>query len=646
MKSLKLDAGMGAGILARLATFTDLPKNGFVAGQSVASALSELYGDGKAVKYNDIDVFVPTIVLKTDNSEEGEQRTPHLKRKRVLETCAFQTTELEDDYGQINLATRKRYKVTRTSRKDMLNEVHCLFETTEAQPFLRTFDMNCVQTCIDLKTGLLHWTPEYEAFHTTRQLDIVTLHTPFQSLIRYFKKRLELEGTFGNDERIIEMLAAAQRIASMAPEGAGMTVEQRMENRGTAELAPETNWQRWRFGQGYLKKLEAVSSFILPHFELNTEMHDGYPISSLTPRFEPGADLVMGSVPRDVQSLPILSRILREKHSKGAQERLSYLGHDAGEGSLARKKLFVVGESYVQGNVTVKEIAAMDKVFSEHRVARLLHGETLGEEWANFKRVRQEVRKRGDWVYGVLENLSSSEFHGPDFSVTLDTHEKLLSETLSKAALPEMQLKGYALKELTTGMEMWSEGNEQHHCVGGYAQEVKSGRTRIISMQAASVEERLPATRITFQLGHFGKTWRVSQVRGLQNRPPTKEESAVAETYCSYSNLAYILGSRATLGLIAAAPGVAEKMGNLSVQLLSWTTSTPQPLRNLHMKAIRHWDLPTSFRGTNGQQVYAGLSVFKYWAALAKHKISPVKQGSYLKPAWARAGEVDEELPF
>jgi hypothetical protein len=648
MGNIILNENMGEAILARLRDFADLPGHGYVAGQSVASAVSELFGDGRAVMYNDVDVFrtqtkEELLPFRTEAELEGPGRP-----RRAIDTCDFTTMELKESYRQISECTVRRYKVLSTARKGLLNEVYCDFETRDPHKFLETFDMNCVQVGVDIETGKLFWTPEFDRFMRTRQLDVVTLHTPFHSLIRYFRKKEELEGVYGNDERIIELLAAAYEVEMGR-------ANRRKEDEGLIEYSN----LRWRFGRIYRDKLDKVAGKILPHFTIETEMVNDYPVSFMVPRFQAGKDLVRPDMPNIVHCLPKMSRALREKHVKGMQGRISYLADNIEKSGITRDFWLVKGDSYLKGNVTPAEMARMDKTVRSHAIYRHLEADTLGEQLEKFKRIRKEVSKRGLWVYGVMENSDVQQWTDETLSAHLDEEAKLLKMSLKKPTLPVYRIAEFTARELTTGMALAQEGAELHHCVGGYAKNIKGGYSRIISFRT----DGGPHTWLTVELRRDGKGWYVGQNLGLQNRNHTEYEARVAKEYEGYTNLAAALSPLVARALIHVSPVKAAALGrklNESVlKKLSSEGLVVTLLQSSSKKLAARFGITYAIRARNGEWYSTTYDVKKFWKEFLIQKWTGVYQEperpkvKRVEPAPARmaaAGgafaEMDDDLPF
>lgn len=181
----KLQSEMGGAILDHLNVFQNIRgvKEGFIAGQAVASAIYDLFGYGAGAVYNDIDAFVP---YRGDGSDIG----------------------LSPNYMPKNTG----YTVLKVERDGMLNTVHYIGDLTAngdpSPSVIEHFDLNCVQVGVDVKNGCLLWTPEFSRFCDTREIEIVNHSRPYHSLIRYFNKRDQLPLSVGNDDATLEASAA------------------------------------------------------------------------------------------------------------------------------------------------------------------------------------------------------------------------------------------------------------------------------------------------------------------------------------------------------------------------------------------------------------------------------------------------------
>lgn len=80
---------------------------------------------------------------------------------------------------------------------------------------------------------------------------------------------------------------------------------------------------------------------------------------------------------------------------------------------------------------------------------------------------------------------------------------------------------GWSLVELTSGRELYEEGQAMRHCVAGYAWSCCTGDIAIFSLRSAGQR------RVTVELATAPRDLRVRQARGACNRAPTPEEEEI-----------------------------------------------------------------------------------------------------------------------
>lgn len=180
MSKIVLNSIMGHMILGHLQIKQNFPNEGILAGQSVVSAICELFLPGEINPvYNDFDIFY------YDNN-----------------------TIIQDSAFEYEFSSPENYILHSESREGMLNHISVKTKNLFFDPdiLINGFDFNCTQAAIDLKTGILYWTPELESFLNDKQIKLVTLYTPARSAIRYFKKKRELN-VGGNDAEIMGLIS-------------------------------------------------------------------------------------------------------------------------------------------------------------------------------------------------------------------------------------------------------------------------------------------------------------------------------------------------------------------------------------------------------------------------------------------------------
>lgn len=85
--------------------------------------------------------------------------------------------------------------------------------------------------------------------------------------------------------------------------------------------------------------------------------------------------------------------------------------------------------------------------------------------------------------------------------------------------------KQWSVLELTSGAELYEEGNAMRHCVAGYSNSCKEGKTAIFSLSTSgrkqlTIEVSLPNRRVV-------------QARGVCNRPATEKEMKIVGQWCA-----------------------------------------------------------------------------------------------------------------
>lgn len=515
--TLKLTAQMGPAVLKRLGEFIDTPavcsRAGIIAGQAVASAVSEVFGDSMAVVYNDVDVFR----VLTDAEKRGTAG-------RVLDTHNHLAMEMfVDSYHQLASKEAYHYQVARTRRAELLNEILCFGDTDaflqgrlETLKFLSSFDLNCVQVGVDTRTQELIWTPEFEQFMATRQLLVSNIKTPVHTAIRWFRKKLELEGVYGHDETTMELLGAAVerlRLTVLCRTGLDRKLNGRLN-----------------FSTPYLTKLADVAGDIKPWFDLVQEPCDTIELYTLKARFTAPKVLTCGYLPEAL--LPTVARAYQGFWKKPVCEQI-LKAKDIENGSLQFHHLRVFGPGEFLQQHSRSRLARACNVLTDHALHHWTVGQTLVQKVALTEKLTPLVATRGLWAYGVMGRTSCpAEWANvtPDaqsawLGAYLDEQWEKMTQARSIAPLlPTLTLPGnFRVTELTRLVDLLSEGVRMHHCVAGYYSSVVEGQCRIVSLQGHKTAQSLTVQLVPQLLG-----WKVGQVKGASNREPTEQEREAA----------------------------------------------------------------------------------------------------------------------
>ncbi|MBQ68920.1 hypothetical protein CL689_02540 [Candidatus Saccharibacteria bacterium] len=106
------------------------------------------------------------------------------------------------------------------------------------------------------------------------------------------------------------------------------------------------------------------------------------------------------------------------------------------------------------------------------------------------------------------------------------------NQTLSwPACLKEFEHKEFIFRELNNSEELYKEGDEMHHCIGGYGRLCLDGDMRIFSGTTSAIESRKNRISVAVKKSETG-SWSTQQVRGFANRGASKEEKAATRALC------------------------------------------------------------------------------------------------------------------
>jgi hypothetical protein len=588
-----LHPSMGPAVLAHLRQFADTETlkrrhpgatEIFVAGQAVASALSELYGDGRCVAYNDVDAFVmdPQVV----------------RDRQILATLDFEHSQFALDYGRLVVELVSVYDVRKTARTGMLNEVVCRpgvdfarHPARSTHAFLNSFDLNCVQVGVRLSDGALAWTPAFEEFLRTRQMLVMNVKTPVHTAIRWIRKKAELAGVYGHDEHAMQLLAAmAQRAVSR------MDADSLRYRR---VLQAQT-----QFGPQYAAKAQAVATQLAPYFELQpvSQAANGksLALATLVPRAGIDARLLDKNVEDSL--LPLYARALQGHWRRPVCERvLEVLGRPREH--LARVSLSVHGMDVVTSTRSNAHLDQMDLVYRKHPgLAVVLNHLDVSQQHAFVSAVASLAREKGLWAYGIFEQLSAEhcrELGETDatalaqavvrrFEAQCAELERLAAQGAQRAGevgpLAATEYGGFRLRLLITFQDLAQEGERLHHCVAGYFASVTEGSTRIVSLRKPRAEDSL-----TMELRRVNGRWRLHQLRGLQNRSATQDERKIALRYAAAVNLQAALGAWSRRLPAATLLGAVERLARVLPESLLVPGALGRTRAPTRRKRLQRW---------------------------------------------------------
>lgn len=542
-----------------------------IAGQAVASAVSELFGGGTGVVYNDIDAFVLLHPGLEAPNEPAQRKGP----RSVVHTLTQSSVRIEEDYGQLKSWSERAFRLRTTRREGLLNEVLCdyyllpswnkqgallrVFCAREAVRFLQTFDLNCVQVGVRLSDKSLVWTPAFERFHRTREMLVETVTTPLHTAIRWFKKKRELEGVYGHDDRAMELLCAAHWGTELARQDHIAQGHADFLQLFRRDPPSDMNWayplaSRMVFSKVYKSRLDEVARELGRYFNVRELADTRITLYTLEPRQPltlPAAAL--RNMPREL--LPMYTRArqgLWKKHiSQGLLELFKVFETPNStvpvDNAFAIERAHATSAAILADTAAWKSLQRVRKLMQEHACIFVLSTRLPFEHTVSLcERLEQLAKEKGRHVFGLADQCISS-LNAELVQCSLEEVPRVVDEVLERTyaealqamqnakfllgpALPVTRFAGFEVQELRSVQELFDEGQAMHHCVGGYIYGVAQGACAILRLRKPRVQECLT---LEVRCNTYPGSWRAelysAQVRGLANRRATPEEEHVAE---------------------------------------------------------------------------------------------------------------------
>lgn len=543
---------LGEQVLKTLSRYAKLPSAGVIAGQSVASAIDEILGKGKPV-YNDIDIFIDS---ETWEKRWPEDREKYLDRMRDAEgrltrdanhgkladsvVYVHEAEVMADGYSRyVSVGHRNLYAITSTRTEGLLNYVQVAWQNgatwhlrekppkeraqLEISWLTRVFDLNCTQAGVDIETGELYVTPLFEQYFKSRQLQVVTGFTPAHSLLRYLKKRAELDA-FGDDDTQLSfarmMVEKSQGDPALAElrrrtfrEGrVGVSGEDVVRERVRLGMDKgyEPGWQRagsgagsqpLSFGRKYYEMYVKHQKVLNQHFMLTRHRkQDLWLLTSKTAVQPDPNDRIYVSPAlvalrfADSRRTPskldtareaglaelIVAVADNEDAGLGLTKAFRNLGHDYLDGledANLRKRWLDVVPKHPEFFWTIVSLRFRDQVTVLRRLRTEFKKIGIREPWGAL------AGYPSSWIKGLLTNEEQ-------WAELLESHKGSLEPLCTPLPLPKV-VGNVAVAELNSSLALKAEGVRQHHCVASYSQSVRDNRSRIVSLsKGVSAAER------------------------------------------------------------------------------------------------------------------------------------------------------------
>lgn len=176
--------------------YPQIPEEGFVAGQAIASLVYKYMNISLNIVINDIDIF--TVC---------DPYTYQLIENKTNKNTSFSKCQIKyDNYGHndfIDSSEGRGYQVVRSinlkENKDIniiktrfFNETVDHEQSVNEELMLHSFDFNCCAVGFDIKTHKFYYTDSFIDFLNNKILRVQSAHTPLHTFIRLTKKIKEL----------------------------------------------------------------------------------------------------------------------------------------------------------------------------------------------------------------------------------------------------------------------------------------------------------------------------------------------------------------------------------------------------------------------------------------------------------------------
>jgi len=413
-------------------------KSWLICGGSVSNILYGLYNKKEDMVINDIDVFYSV----------GEDYEFNGKSNVVDDYISF-------DNGY--------YHIVDEERDGVINNVDVLLNKV-VNKVITGFDLNCVMSGID--DNEIVYTDEFVSFLFSKQIEVVRPFKPLHTAVRLFNKLKDIPDVYCNVEMEMSLLEHVTH--------------------GTNTMVSHKLYEK------YLKNKDILDQYFTFTVNVNnkTDVFSHYYHAK--------------NVKTPLTQVPIytfvLFNILNKETKTNINKVMTILPlNEKNTNSVFNYsnpyiKLIYNNKDFYKCDVSKKMVNRVGKFINNHYSFSNMKVKNLIELNDIIIKVNQYIKKEGEWVVGVFENLycfDYSEFNG---IIDWDVFEKKISETKNQYSTPlnvPLNLKDFKYKdyvfELSTTLQLMNEGKMMGHCVGGYSENLRSGKSRIFHIESNGV---------------------------------------------------------------------------------------------------------------------------------------------------------------
>jgi hypothetical protein len=533
MKTIQKDIlyvdNLGRDIVRKLSQYSELPKTGFLSGGAVANTILSMEWGGD-YPINDLDIF---RIESTDG----------MKSKKMPHRCAGM--ELIAPYVQLFVVNNlgRSYSVSKTEVRGILNFIYVQLETDHQKMenyriIMDGFDLNCCQVGIDLESAELIYSPNFEAFVKTMQLQVSHPCTPFHTAIRIAKKKKELQ-CYCNDEAQFQYLSQIPLILSP-----------KSEDDSAEKQIPSPSKYAIYFGEKHYGIYEQHKEDLDRYFEVIPagKITSGALRYTMIPR---NSEIIeelkdCSSELYSLNSIKVVWELLQNKKSiKDKNIRALKLGYFS-------KHFLMANPKYTQCDWHDKHVQQIEEFLDQHpRMAIVFDYFKLNiqEQLTAIRTIKRMADKEGLFIIGMIEDAARKYFRDgklpnlpPGNAITEEWIKSLIEGYPEKNSgllkepedLTDFECSHY-FSELITTKDLMSEGARMRHCVGGYAETVKRGESMIFHLEAAGEPSTIEISKHTINgtADHLS----IGQHKSIWNKEPSHFHKRLARDLVNYLSM-------------------------------------------------------------------------------------------------------------
>jgi hypothetical protein len=460
---------------------------------------------------------------------------------------------------------------------------------------LRGFDINCCQAGIDLSNGILHYTNSFVEFMKSKQLLVDIPYTPLHTTIRLIKKFITYGGfCYCNLEEEFRYLHQASTLSinecgriigketyEKYKKYERVSFHYIVKDEIKTQNVDLTKYFKLRRPHGneipnsYRKEHFTQHEFTSHYYGQETPLDDSKITNEAQDLWFWESTGVFENIDqkfRHVYELKRIWELLYRNRKKSHQKKIDMILNfgskrnqfstntalqafevfDEYQGRSYPAKCLLVNDDYYKCDFTQKHLEEIERFFSEHRrLCGLFSRLNLQEQYQKMSMLKALSNKEGEWVIGVLENVSL-ESQMINIEITKEWVQGLIEKEKERMGKPlceaydlsEFKYKD-CVKELTSPLDLKVEGSVMGHCVGGYSYSIEKGLSRIFHIEVDGIGSTLeiginknPSLEYSVKEGSDERFFSVKQHYGRYpekgNLRPTNKNRGVAFKLCYF----------------------------------------------------------------------------------------------------------------